>query len=45
VKIIRPQTTQPIPLRDWSQGIGTILVRFVAMLVVAVTLLVLIWNR
>jgi hypothetical protein len=45
VKTIRPNTTDPIPLRNSPPKMGTIMVRFVVLLVVAVGLLALVWSR
>lgn len=45
VKSIRPNTPEPIAGNDPPQKLGTILVRFVALLAVAIALLVLAWSR
>jgi hypothetical protein len=42
---IRPDNTDPIPLRSTAPGMGTIMIRFVGLLVVAVVVLALIWSR
>jgi hypothetical protein len=42
---IRPDTTDPIPLRNSTPRMGTIMIRFVGLLVVAVVVLALVWNR
>jgi hypothetical protein len=42
---IRPDQPEPIPLRNSSRGIGTILIRFVGLLVAAVVMLALAWSR
>lgn len=42
---IRPDTTDPIPLRSAPQNVGTILIRFVGLLIVAIAVLALIWLR
>ena len=42
---IRPDKTDPIPLRSAPQNVGTILVRFAGLLIVAVVILVVIWLR
>jgi len=42
---IRPDNTDPIPLRNAPQNIGTILIRFVGLLIVAVAVLAVIWLR
>ncbi len=38
-------TTDPIPLRTSPPGVGTIMIRFVGLLIVVTALLTLIWNR
>ncbi|CCD94599.1 hypothetical protein BRAO375_3640059 [Bradyrhizobium sp. ORS 375] len=45
METIRPDTTDPIPLRAQPQRIGTIMVRFVGLLLVAMAVMVLIWSR
>ena len=56
VKIVKPNTTDPIPMRTSSPKMGTIMVRFVMLLIVAplrmvrdgrraVALLALVWSR
>jgi hypothetical protein len=42
---IRPDNTDPIPLRHAPPRMGTIMIRFVGLLLVAVVILVLAWNR
>jgi hypothetical protein len=42
---IRPDSSDPIPLRTSSPGMGTIMIRFVGLLIIAVVILVLAWNR
>jgi hypothetical protein len=42
---IRPDNTDPIPLRHAQPRMGTIMIRFVGLLVVAVVVLALIWSR
>ena len=42
---IRPDNTDPIPLRRPPSGMGTIMIRFVGLLIVSVAILVLIWSR
>jgi hypothetical protein len=42
---IRPDNTGPIPLRSSPHRMGTIMIRFVGLLVLAVVILVLIWSR
>jgi hypothetical protein len=43
MKAIRPDNTDPIPLRNSPAGMGTIMIRFVGLLVVVV--LALAWTR
>jgi hypothetical protein len=45
VKTIRPDNTDPIPLRTSPPRVGTILIRFVALLGIAVVALALAWSR
>jgi hypothetical protein len=45
VQTIRPDNSDPIPLRHSPQSMGTIMIRFVGLLVIAVVVLALIWNR
>jgi hypothetical protein len=45
MKSIRPDKTDPIPLRPSPPGMGTILIRFVGLLFVAVVALALAWSR
>jgi hypothetical protein len=42
---VRPDSTDPIPLRQSSQGVGTIMLRFVGLLAAAVVVMALIWSR
>jgi hypothetical protein len=42
---IRPDKTDPIPLRRSPPGLGSIMIRFVGLLVVAVVVLALVWSR
>jgi hypothetical protein len=41
---IRPDNADPIPLRASPPGVGTILIRFIALLVLAVVVLALAWR-
>jgi hypothetical protein len=45
MKSIRPDHTDPIPLRDSPPRIGTIMIRFVGLLLVAMVALALAWSR
>ncbi len=42
---VRPDNTDPIPLRPSPQSMGSIMIRFVGLLLVSVAVLALIWNR
>jgi hypothetical protein len=41
---VRPDSTDPIPLRVSQHRMGTILIRFVGLLIVAVVILALAWR-
>jgi hypothetical protein len=45
MKTIRPDNTDPIPLRRSPLRMGTIMIRFVGLLVLAMMVLALVWNR
>jgi hypothetical protein len=45
MKTIRPDNTDPIPFRSSPHRMGTIMIRFVGLLVVAVVVLALVWSR
>jgi hypothetical protein len=42
---IRPDNSDPIPLRPSPPGLGSIMIRFVGLLAVAVVILALAWSR
>jgi hypothetical protein len=42
---LRPDTTDPIPLRHSPHSVGTIMIRFVGLLIAAVVAMALIWSR
>jgi hypothetical protein len=42
---IRPENTDPIPLQSSPPKMGTIMIRFVGLLIVAIAVLALIWSR
>ena len=44
MKSVRPDTTDPIPLRNAPPRMGTIMIRFVALLVLTVAVLALAWR-
>jgi hypothetical protein len=45
MQTIRPDNTDPIPLRTSPPKMGTIMIRFVGLLVLAVVILALAWSR
>jgi hypothetical protein len=45
MKTIRPDNTDPIPLRNSSPRMGTIMIRFVGLLLLAIVVLALVWSR
>jgi hypothetical protein len=45
MKAIRPDNSDPIPLRTQLHNVGTIMIRFVGLLLAAVVVLALIWSR
>lgn len=45
VQTIRPNTTAPIPVRVTPHKMGTIIVRFASLLLVAVAVLAFAWSR
>ena len=44
MKTIRPDNTDPIPLRVSQHRMGTIMIRFIALLVLAVVVMALAWR-
>jgi hypothetical protein len=42
---IRPDNTDPIPMRASPHRMGTIMIRFIGLLTAAVVVLALIWSR
>jgi hypothetical protein len=42
---VRPDNSDPIPLRSSSPGMGTITIRFIGLLMLAVVVLALVWSR
>ena len=42
---IRPDNTDPIPLRSSPHSMGTIVIRFVGLLIAAIAVMALIWSR
>jgi hypothetical protein len=45
MRSVRPDNADPIPLRTAPPRMGTIMIRFVGLLLVAVVVLGLIWSR
>ena len=45
MQTIRPDNSDPIPLRSSSPRMGTIMIRFVGLLVLAVLVLAFAWSR
>ena len=45
MKSVRPDTTDPIPSQSSPHRVGTILIRFVGLLLVATVALALAWSR
>ena len=45
MKTVRPNNSDPIPLQTPPQHVGTIMIRFVGLLLAAVVVLALIWSR
>lgn len=42
---IRPENADPIPLRTPPQRMGTVMIRFFGLLLLAVAVLALLWSR
>jgi hypothetical protein len=45
IKAIQPDNADPIPLRMSQHRIGTLVIRFVGLVFLAVTVLALVWIR
>ena len=45
MKTVRPDNSDPIPMRSPPPNMGTIMIRFVGLLLAAVVVLALIWSR
>ncbi len=45
MKTIRPDNTDPIPLRPSPHRMGTIMLRFAGLLLLATVVLALVWSR
>ena len=42
---IRPDNTDPLPLRTSPHSMATIMIRFVGLLIAAIAVMALIWSR
>jgi len=42
---IRPDNSEPLPLRTSPHGVGTLTIRFVGLLIAAIAVMALIWSR
>ena len=45
MKTIRPDNADPIPLRTSPPRMGTIMIRFVGLLVLAIAIMAFVWSR
>jgi len=45
MKSVRPDNSEPIPLQTPPHNVGTIMIRFVGLLLAAVVALALVWSR
>jgi hypothetical protein len=45
MKSVRPDTSDPIPLRSSPHRMGTIMIRFIGLLIVATVAMALAWSR
>lgn len=45
VRSIRPEGAEPIPVRAGTHRMGTIIIRFVAILALVIAVLMLVWYR
>jgi len=45
METIRPENTDPIPLRQTPHQVGTIMIRFAGLLVLAIMVMAIIWSR
>jgi hypothetical protein len=45
METIRPEKSDPIPLRSTSPPVGTIMVRFVGLLIIVIAVMALIWSH
>ena len=42
---VRPDNADPIPLRQSQQSMGSIMIRFVGLLLISVVVMALLWSR
>jgi hypothetical protein len=42
---VQPENADPLPMRSSAPRVGTIVIRFVGLLIVAVAALALVWSR
>jgi len=45
METIRPEKSDPIPLRSNSPAVGTIMIRFIGLLIIVIAAMALIWSR
>jgi hypothetical protein len=45
METIRPDNTDPMPLRSTTPRMGTIMIRFVGLLIVAIAILAFVYSR
>jgi len=45
METIRPENTDPIPLRQTPHQVGTIMIRFAGLLALAIMVMAIIWSR
>ena len=45
MQTVRPDNTDPIRSRQSQQSVGTIMIRFVGLLIAAVVVMALLWSR
>ncbi|HWX63702.1 hypothetical protein [Bradyrhizobium sp.] len=45
METIRPDKSDPIPLRSNSPPVGTIMIRFVGLLIIVIAVMALVWSR
>jgi hypothetical protein len=45
METIRPENSDPIPMRNAAPPVGTIMIRFIGLLIVVIAILALVWSR